>query len=485
MKLNYFSFVLLAIGMNGAPWPAHAQDPLATTGRIAVSEDGNYHDRDDICSAAMIVAQFAQGGVASRVVYYGYADHYWLSDPAREVLMRESAVNTATLWGGFNLGVFYNVTQQTSVALSALTAEINKSTSQDPLTILAAGPMQVIGLALAKSDPARRPYVTVVSHSLWNDTHAAVAGPSEGLTGPTYTFKDLGQLGANLVHIPDQNAGLDKPYDQFTWLRDSSDSRLVWLWLRGQVAAKSTFDCSDSGMAYFVLTGDDSATPAKLEAFLTTSSPTPTPTPTPVPTPTPTPAPTPTPTPVPTPTPTPAPTPTPTPIPTPTPTPTPVPTPTPTPTATPTPTITPSPTATPTPTPNPTPTPTPSPAATPSLTGLTLVSVVTNSDVGPFVNGMTIDLKDRLSIRADAGANVSSVVFKSEGAEEVHIENVPPYVIGGDTNGDYYRWSPSLGSHVLFVTPYSENEGNGLAGQSIIVSYTIIDSGRDEDRDGR
>jgi hypothetical protein len=132
-----------------------------------------------------------------------------------------------------------------------------------------------------------------------------------------------------------------------------------------------------------------------------------------------------------------------------------------------------------------TPTPHPTPVSGPSITGLTLVNVQTNTDVGPFVNGMTIDLKDRLSIRADAGPNVSSVVFKSEGAEDVHIENVPPFVIGGDTNGDYYRWLPSVGTHVLFVTPYSENEGNGKAGSSIIVSYTVIDSRRDEDGKGK
>jgi hypothetical protein len=104
------------------------------------------------------------------------------------------------------------------------------------------------------------------------------------------------------------------------------------------------------------------------------------------------------------------------------------------------------------------------------------VNVVTNTDIGPFKNGMTIDLKDELSIRADAGANVSSVVFKSEGAEEVHTENVPPFTISGDIRGDYHRWQPDTGSHVLFVTPYREPNGNGTAGPSVIVSYTVIDS---------
>ncbi|MGI9115156.1 MAG: hypothetical protein ACR2FX_09010 [Chthoniobacterales bacterium] len=465
MKFTLLSMVCSGVVLSSSPllW---AQDPLASTGRIAVSEDGNYHDRDDICSGALIVAQFAQAGAAARLVYYGYADHYWLSDPAREELMRQSVVNTATMWGGFNLGVFYNVTQQTSAAISALTAEINRSTSNDPLTIVAAGPMQVIGQALAQSESSRRAYVTVISHSTWNDTHAAEYGPKEGLSGPTYTFNELGQLGANVVHIHDQNAGLDKPYEQFTWLRDSGDSRLVWLWLRAQAAAKSTFDCSDAGMVYFALTGDDSATPAKLQALLTASSstPTPTPTPTPVPTPSPTPIT--------------SPSPTITPLPTATPSPTIIPTPTVTPVPTATVTPTPSPNLTPTPTPKITPTPrtTPTPTATPSLAGLSLVNFVTNADVGPFISGMTIDLQDALSIRADAAAHVSSVVFKGEGAETLQTENVPPFVIGGDTNGDYYRWQPAVGSHVLFVTPYSEQDGGGQAGPSIIVSYTVIDS---------
>jgi hypothetical protein len=118
MKFTPRSFsCFIAILISPSLLLAQSQEPIAQSGRIAVSEDGNYHDRDDICSAAMIIAQLARAGAASRVVYYGYADHYWLSDPAREALMRESAVNTATMWGGFNLGAFYNVTQQTSPAL--------------------------------------------------------------------------------------------------------------------------------------------------------------------------------------------------------------------------------------------------------------------------------------------------------------------------------------------------------------------------------
>jgi hypothetical protein len=445
---------LFSLGCVGIIAPlVQAQGPLAATGRIAVSEDGNYHDRDDICSAAVMVAELAQSGNASHVVYYGYADHYWLSDPAREDLMQQSAVGSAQIWGGFNLGVFYNVTQQTSAAVAALTAEINKSSSADPLTILEGGPMQAIGLALNQSDPSKRQYVTIVSHSIWNDTHAEVAGPSEGLKGPTYSFNDLGQLGANLVHIQDQNIGLDKPYDQFTWLQTSNDPRLQWVWQRGQAAAKSTFDCSDAGLAYFAITGDENATPAKLQAMLTTGSPTPTPTPVPTPTPTP--------------------------FPTPTPTATPLPTPTPTPTPAPTPT----PTATPLPTPTPTASPTPTPTATPALAGFTLVDARTNRDIGPFSNGITIGVNDHISVRADPISNVSSVVFRDEAAEWSHTENYPPFTVAGDISGDYNVWTPAVGSHVLFATPYSGPNGTGTAGQSLIVSFTVTSSGDDDNGD--
>jgi hypothetical protein len=94
---------------------------------------------------------------------------------------------------------------------------------------------------------------------------------------------------------------------------------------------------------------------------------------------------------------------------------------------------------------------------------------------------MTIDVSENVTIRADAGANVSSVVFKGEGAQVIRTENVPPYSIAGDINGDYFAWHPAPGTHVLFVTPYSAQQGTGTPGTSIIVSYTIVNSGGGED----
>ncbi len=238
--------------------------------RIAISADGNWHDRDDICSSAMIVAMLGKTGNQERLVHYDYADHFWLSNANREEAMRVSVVETAKQWGGrFDLGVFYNSTQRRSAAVWNLVAEINKSTSDNPLVIMGLGPMQVIGLAVAQSDKTRRGYVTLISHSTgFNETHVVEAGASEGLTGTLYTYDKIGEMGVKLLHIIDQNPGINRPYSEYYWLRDSDDPKLRWLWDRGQAAAKTTFDCSDAGVAYFVLTGDQAADPAKCQSML-------------------------------------------------------------------------------------------------------------------------------------------------------------------------------------------------------------------------
>ena len=112
-----------------------------------------------------------------------------------------------------------------------------------------------------------------------------------------------------------------------------------------------------------------------------------------------------------------------------------------------------------------------------------MVNAWNDSAIGPFENGIKINVDDHINVRANAVANVSSVVFRGEGAEWSHTENFPPFLVGGDTDGNYFVWRPQVGSHVLFVTPYSGPQGTGTAGRSIIVSYTVTGD-RDEDGDG-
>ncbi|TMP89213.1 MAG: hypothetical protein E6L08_15195 [Verrucomicrobia bacterium] len=255
----------------------------AASQRFALCNDGNFHDRDDICALPMELALLSAAGQAGSVVHVEYSNHFWESDSAQAAAMQQSAtVNTANTWGGFNTSVFFDAHSGNNVNLAAvnhLTNAINQSSASSPLTIMAGGPMQTIGMALAASRASARPYVTIISHSTWNDVHSGNFGPSEGLTGTTYNWSQLGTMGANLIHIKDQNATINGTYAEYSWLNGSGNARLQWLWDRGQAAGKSNFDCSDAGMTYYALTGDVNASPAKVRTFLTAPAPTPTPAP--------------------------------------------------------------------------------------------------------------------------------------------------------------------------------------------------------------
>jgi len=267
---------ILGVSLDALAEAVEEAAPPAFWGRIAISADGNEHNCDDITATAMTIALLATTGNAHRLVYYGYSDHLrstgrdsTCNGGNREEEMRIFAVETATCWGGFNTGVFYNAKQHTTAAVNALAAQINQSSASQPLWIIAAGSMEVVGRALAASDASRRPFVTVVSHSTWNDFHAEE--PDHG----QWNFDELESiLGAHTYHLIDQNDGLKASPTDYLWLRDAADPKLRWLWDRHIVSGLAHFDPSDAGMVYWLLHGgphggDQHATPHKLKTILT------------------------------------------------------------------------------------------------------------------------------------------------------------------------------------------------------------------------
>ncbi|MPY86800.1 MAG: hypothetical protein GEU99_02655 [Luteitalea sp.] len=165
---------------------------------------------------------------------------------------------------GYDTGLFYDCRKDLDAAVASITTAVNASTVEDPLYFIVAGPMQVPVLGILKSRPDVRKHVYVISHSNWND----------GLV-TRYSFKntkrDVIQLGVNWIQIRDQNRLLAfSPYGQpaqpeefepYFWMRDSEDPKVRFLWERMVVSTRP--DPSDSGMAYFLLTGDEEADPAK------------------------------------------------------------------------------------------------------------------------------------------------------------------------------------------------------------------------------
>lgn len=161
---------------------------------------------------------------------------------------------------------------------------------------------------------------------------------------------------------------------------------------------------------------------------------------------------------------------------------TPPPTATPTPTALPTGQVTPTGTATtqPTATMIPTATPSPTPTIQPEVINFTLVNADTDEDIGPLVNDDVIVLStlptQNLNVRANINpATVGSVRFALNGNNKYRIENVLPYALKGDRQGNYYPWTPAIGEHTLTATPYTRSKGRGEAGIPLSITFRVTD----------
>jgi len=92
---------------------------------------------------------------------------------------------------------------------------------------------------------------------------------------------------------------------------------------------------------------------------------------------------------------------------------------------------------------------------------------------GDIINLNT--LGDQLSIEAVTNPRtVGSVHFKVNG-NSFQTENVVPYAIKGDTNGDFKPWSPAVGTYTIEAIPYSKSNRKGEVGASLSITIEIID----------
>lgn len=115
-----------------------------------------------------------------------------------------------------------------------------------------------------------------------------------------------------------------------------------------------------------------------------------------------------------------------------------------------------------------------------TVQSFTLIDADTDTDIGALVDGQTLNLATlpttNLSVRANTSpASVGSVRFAYDGNANFQTENVAPYALRGDTNGDYNGWNPSLGTHTLTATPYSLAKAGGTAGTALTVTFTVVD----------
>lgn len=270
----------------------NATEPLwQNKGRIVISSDGNEHDDDDWAATPFSLALLAARGMQDRLALYTYSDHIWGSNQEfknRDSIsayeqMRESALQGAEMFG-FDKKRFICAVDNAEVAYRAMQSEIDKSTADNPLIIIAAGPMQVVGEALNRSKLESRQYVTVISHSPWNNDHSDNSNLKKHWWDihSGWTFDEMREAfesdkggRVKFIMIANQNGGkdykgLNAKKEEFDWLLSSPARKYYkkgswdWLYTRLESCPKvkgTKFDVSDSGLIIYMLTGIEKTSP--------------------------------------------------------------------------------------------------------------------------------------------------------------------------------------------------------------------------------
>ncbi|SDS74031.1 hypothetical protein SAMN05192545_1964 [Maribacter dokdonensis] len=118
---------------------------------------------------------------------------------------------------------------------------------------------------------------------------------------------------------------------------------------------------------------------------------------------------------------------------------------------------------------------TPTPPTTASLT-LNLIDAISNVNIGTLTNGSNLSSSStqNINVRANVPSEAKSVLFELSGAQtETRYENVAPYALFGDIDGDYLAANLSNGSYTLKVSAYSDTNGSGVLVATESISFSV------------
>lgn len=292
-KIHFIIFGLIFSLLN-----LSAQTPLwQGKGRIAMSADGNEHDHDDWAATALGLALLAASGLQDHLAIYTYSDHIWGSNQGHPTSksglnayehMRVSALG-GQHWFDFDSTQFVCAVDNAEVAYVALRDVINESSEENPLFILAAGPMQVVGEAINRADIDKRQFVSLISHSGWNNNHSDKPSKAYWDSHSGWTFQEIsdrfsGPEGGNMncIQIANQNGGTDydglkSPAANYDWVKTLETTKdnpfnegaMEWLHSRLETCIKKgDIDASDAGMVVYLLTGIEKTDPLLVQQIL-------------------------------------------------------------------------------------------------------------------------------------------------------------------------------------------------------------------------
>lgn len=214
--------------------------------RIAYSADGNQHDPDDWHASVLALAMIDAAGQKHRLVHFDYNNHLGAND-AKMARRHRKNVMGAVRRLGYPAGRFFDNQSNHRGAVRSIARAITRSTGGSRLYLICAGPMEVCyrGIKAARRDKHR--FVTVVSHSWWNENHTHNAQLQRRWSDILRDFAVQG------VQIADQNHTAFRSHpNAWNWLKQQRHGD----WLHRAVARSAgAGDASDAGMAYHVLQG--------------------------------------------------------------------------------------------------------------------------------------------------------------------------------------------------------------------------------------
>jgi hypothetical protein len=217
----------------------------------------------------LTLAVLAAKELQDQVMVYAFSSHTWGSNKTHsgaDAQMRESAFLGAKQFG-FKKTKFIEAVNAPNYAIIEITTQVNKSSAKNPLVILAAGPMDIIGTALGEADSTKLKHVRIISHSIWDQQHSD--SPEEGETHKGWTWDKLQESyagkGLKLITLPELGEGNFKaPLSAYSWLTNSLEKepkpfeKGSWQWLYSRIeAAKSGEEVNpfDVRLILYLLTG--------------------------------------------------------------------------------------------------------------------------------------------------------------------------------------------------------------------------------------
>jgi hypothetical protein len=187
--------------------------------------------------------------------------------------MKESAIQGGKMFG-FKKTNFICAVDNPEVAYEALKNQINQSAEDNPLFIVVAGPVQVIGEAISRAEVSKRKFITIITTSSdWNNSHADKPYLVwENHSGWILDEIELLEGGLKIVKIENQNPLLKRNWREYEWLINAPErnhsyyKRDSWKWLFERLCLTTkpegvdrdyyyAIDPSDAGKIIFLLTG--------------------------------------------------------------------------------------------------------------------------------------------------------------------------------------------------------------------------------------